>query len=104
MELVSSFISILVGYQASKGYKASSAKGFLFLYMGFIVLGVGIFLRAITAVFFVLAIRTIETLPSSLVSLSNVAGTIFTVTRALSVNEERRAAGKAHVLSGFFRS
>ena len=81
MELVSSFISILIGYHASKGYKASSSKSLLFLYMGFMVLGVGIFLRAITAVFFVLAIRTIETLPSSLVSLSNVAGIIFTVTQ-----------------------
>ncbi len=81
MELVSSFISIFVGYQASKGYRASSAKGFLFLYLGFIVLGVGIFLRAITAVFLALVKRTAETLPSSLVSLSNVAGIIFTLTQ-----------------------
>jgi hypothetical protein len=81
MELVSSFISILVGYQASKGYKTSSARGFLFLYLGFIILGVGILLRAITAIFFALAIRKTETLPSSLVSLSNVAGIIFTMTQ-----------------------
>jgi hypothetical protein len=81
MELVSSLISILVGYQASKGYKASSARGFLFLYLGFIILGVGIFLRAVTAIFFALAIRTTETPPSSLVSLSNVAGIIFTMTQ-----------------------
>jgi len=81
MELVSSFISILVGYQASKGYKATSAKGFLFLYMGFIVLGVGILLRAVTAVFFALAIRVTETPSSSLVSLSSVAGIIFTLTQ-----------------------
>jgi len=51
MDLTSSFISILVGYQAFKGYKASSAKGFLYLYWGFIILGVGIFLRAVTATF-----------------------------------------------------
>ena len=81
MELVSSFISILVGYQASKGYKKSSAKGFLFLYMGFIVLGVGILLRAVTAVFFAFAIRVTETPSSSLVSLSNIAGIIFTLTQ-----------------------
>jgi hypothetical protein len=81
MELISSFISILVGYQASKGYKASSAKGFLFLYLGFIILGVGIFLRAITAAFFVLVIRTTETLPSSLLGLANFAGIIFTITQ-----------------------
>ena len=81
MELVSSFISILVGYRASKGYKASSAKGFLFLYLGFIILGIGIFLRAITATFIVLVIRNTETLPSSLASLTNLAGIIFTTTQ-----------------------
>ncbi|MGQ9552036.1 MAG: hypothetical protein ACUVUE_06375 [Candidatus Bathycorpusculaceae bacterium] len=81
MELVSSFISILVGYEASKGYKVSSAKGFLFLYLGFIILGVGIFLRAITATFFVLVIRTAEAIPSSIEGLSNFAGIIFTVTQ-----------------------
>jgi hypothetical protein len=81
MDLSSSFISILVGYQAFKSYKASSAKGFLYLYWGFIVLGVGIFLRALTATFFVLVFRTVEDVPSSLLSLSNFAGIIFTVTQ-----------------------
>lgn len=81
MELISSFISILVGYQAFRSYKASSAKGFLFLYLGFIILGIGIFLRAITAAFFVRVIRTTETIPSSLVGLSNFAGIIFTITQ-----------------------
>jgi len=45
------------------------------------ILGIGIFLRAITAVFFVLIIRTTETIPSSLVGLSNFAGMIFTITQ-----------------------
>lgn len=81
VDLTSSFISILVGYQAFKSYKASSAKGFFYLYWGFIVLGVGIFLRAITVTFFVLVFRTIEDVPSSLLSLSNFAGIIFTVTQ-----------------------
>ena len=81
MELVSSFISILVGYRAFKGYKASSAKGFLFLYIGFIALGIGILLRAITATFIILVIRTTETLPQLLVSLTNLAGIIFTLTQ-----------------------
>ncbi len=81
MELASSLISILVAYQAFKGYKTSSAKGLLFLYLGFMILGIGIFLRATTAVFFVLVIRTTETIPSSLVGLSNFAGMIFTITQ-----------------------
>ena len=81
MEMLSSFISILVGYYALKGYKASSAKELLFLYLGFIILGVGIFLRAITAAYFVLAVRTADVVPSSLAGLSNLAGLVFTLTQ-----------------------
>lgn len=80
MDLISSFISILVGYHAFKSYKVSSAKSFLYLYFGFTILGVGIFLRAITVTFFVLVFRIIEDIPSSLLSLSNFAGIIFTAT------------------------
>jgi len=81
MEILSAFISILIGYNASKAYKASSAKGLLYLYLGFIILGLGILLRAITATYFVLVIRVTEILPSSLTGLSNVAGIIFTLTQ-----------------------
>ena len=81
MEMVSALISILVGYNASKAYKASSAKGLLYLYLGFIILGLGIFLRAITATYFVLINRVTDIVPSSLAGLSNVAGTIFTLTQ-----------------------
>lgn len=81
MEIVSAFISILIGYYASKAYRASSAKGLLFLYLGFIILGLGIFLRTITATYFVLANRVMDAAPSSLVGLSNVAGIIFTFTQ-----------------------
>jgi hypothetical protein len=81
MEMVSAFISILIGYYASKAYKASSSKGLLFLYLGFIILGLGIFLRTITATYFVLVNRVTDTAPSSLVGLSNVAGLVFTVTQ-----------------------
>jgi hypothetical protein len=80
MDLISSFISILVGYQAFKSYKVSSAKGFLYLYFGFIILGVGIFLRAITVTFFVLVFRVMEDIPSSFLSLTNFAGIVFTAT------------------------
>jgi hypothetical protein len=81
MEIVSAFISILIGYYASKAYKATSARGLLFLYIGFIVLGLGIFLRAITATFFVLVNRVTDVVPSSLAGLSNVAGLVFTITQ-----------------------
>ena len=81
MEMASSLISVLVGYYASKAYKASSAKGLLYLYLGFIILGLGIFLRAITATYFVLITKATETLPSQVAGLSNVAGTIFTLTQ-----------------------
>ena len=81
MEMVSAFISILIGYYASKAYKASSAKGLLYLYVGFIILGLGIFLRTITATYFVLVIRATDVVPSSLAGLSNVAGLVFTITQ-----------------------
>lgn len=81
MEMLSALISILIGYSASKAYKASSAKALLYLYLGFMILGLGIFLRAITATYFVLISRVIETVPSSLAGLSSVAGTIFTLTQ-----------------------
>ena len=45
MEFVSSFISFLVGYYALKGYKEFSIKGLFLLYLGFIILGIGTFLR-----------------------------------------------------------
>jgi hypothetical protein len=83
MEMVSAFISILIGYYASKTYKVSSAKGLLFLYIGFIILGLGIFLRTITATFFVIVNRVTDIVPSSLVGLSNVAGIIFTLTQLI---------------------
>jgi hypothetical protein len=83
MDLISSFISILVGYQAFKSYKVSSAKGFLYLYFGFIILGVGIFLRAITVTFFVLVFRVMEDIPSSFLSLTNFAGIVFTATHLI---------------------
>lgn len=81
MELLSASISILVGYTASKAYKATSAKGLLFLYLGFIILGLGIFLRTIMATYFILVIRTTDAVPSSLAGLSNTAGLIFTLTQ-----------------------
>lgn len=81
MEMLSALISILIGYNASKAYKASSAKGLLYLYLGFIILGLGIFLRTITATYFLLIIRATEIVPSSLAGLSNVAGIIFTLTQ-----------------------
>ena len=83
MEIVSAFISILIGYYASKAYKASSSKGLLYLYLGFIILGLGIFLRTITATFFVLVNRFTDTVPSSLAGLSNVGGIVFTLTQLI---------------------
>jgi hypothetical protein len=81
MEMLSASISILIGYYASKAYRTSSAKGLLFLYLGFIILGLGIFLRTITATYFVLVIRATDAVPNSLAGLSNVAGLVFTITQ-----------------------
>jgi hypothetical protein len=81
MELVSAFISFLIGYYASKAYRASSSRSLHFLYLGFAVLGTGIALRAIMAVYLILANRIVETVPGSLVGISNTAGIVFMVTQ-----------------------
>lgn len=81
MEILSAFISILVGYYSSKAYKTSHAKELLFLYMGFIILGLGILLRTITATYFLIVNKITDTVPPSLAGLSNLAGLIFSLTQ-----------------------
>jgi hypothetical protein len=83
MELASALISFLVGYYASKAYRASSSRSLYFLSLGFAVLGVGISLRALTAVYLLLANRIVDTVPVSLIGVSNTAGIVFTVTQLL---------------------
>lgn len=78
MEFLSSIISFLVGYYAVKSYKMLSAKQLLLLYLGFIILGVGTFLRAFTATYFALVTRSIE---APLLGLLNFAGSIYTITQ-----------------------
>ncbi len=81
MEMVSAFISVLIGYYASKAHRASSARGLQFLYLGFAILGIGIFLRAITAIYLLIAFRVADAVSSSLAGISNLAGIIFTLTQ-----------------------
>ncbi len=83
MELASSFISFIVGYYALKGYKASGAKGLLLLYLGFVVLGVGIFLRVVTAAYFGIILRIYESSATSLLGLLNLAAFIYTSTQLI---------------------
>lgn len=109
MEMVSAFISILIGYYASKAYRASSAKGLLFLYLGFLILGLGIFLRTITATYFVLVNRAVDAAANSLVGLSNVAGLVFTFTQLVAyglfiatyVYQSKGLSQQGIALSGF---
>lgn len=82
MEFVSSFISFLVGYYALKGYKEFSIKGLFLLYLGFIILGVGTFLRVFSATYFVIILKTFEPAPN-LRGLINLAGLIYTLTQLI---------------------
>ncbi len=82
MEFVSSFISFLIGYYAMKGYKAISIKELLFLYLGFIILGVGTLMRVISATYFAVIIEIFEP-QSGLRSLLNLAGLIYTLTQLI---------------------
>jgi len=82
MEFVSSFISLLVGYYALKGYKEFSIKELFLLYLGFIILGIGTFLRVFSATYFVILLRALEPAPH-LRSLINLAGLIYTLTQLI---------------------
>jgi hypothetical protein len=83
MELVSSLISFIVGYYALRGYRASGAKGLLLLYLGFVILGIGIFLRVVTATYFGIILRIYESSTPYLMGLLNVAALLFTSTQLL---------------------
>jgi len=81
MEFVSSLISFLVGYYALKGYRASGARGLFLLYLGFVVLGIGIFLRVVTATYFAVILRVYEASGPHLSGLANLAALLFTLTQ-----------------------
>lgn len=83
MELISGLISFSVGYYALKGYKASSAKGLLLLYFGFVTLGISIFLRVIT-ISYVVALRASEAKLSLLTAIIRFAGLVYTFTQIVS--------------------
>ena len=78
MELVSSVISFIVGYFALKAYKTTGSKGLLLLYLGFLVLGIGIFLRFVTATYVGIILRVSLTLEHPrLTGLVNLAALIY---------------------------
>ncbi len=78
MELVSSVISFIVGYFALKAYKTTGSKGLLLLYLGFLVLGIGIFLRFVTATYVGMILRLTSTLDHPrLTRLVNLTALIY---------------------------
>lgn len=81
MEFISSFISFLVAYYAIKSYKAFSAKGLFMLYLGFIILGIGTFLRAVTVTYFALLRASLATGP--MLGILNFAGLVYTLTQLI---------------------
>lgn len=84
MELVSSAISFVVGYYALKAYKTTGAKGLLLLYMGFLVLGIGTFLRVLTATYASVILRAYPTIEHvSLTGLVNLAAFVYTITQLI---------------------
>jgi hypothetical protein len=80
MEFVGSFLSFLIGYYALKAYRASGSRRLFTLYWGFLILGVGTFLRVFTATYVSLISRVYET-PRQLVGLINLAALIYSITQ-----------------------
>ena len=79
MEFASSFISFIIGYYALKAYRATSARGLFLLYWGFIILGVGTFLRVFTATYINVMIG--HQARAQLVSLINLVALIYSITQ-----------------------
>ncbi|HJW98403.1 MAG TPA: hypothetical protein VJ529_04665, partial [Candidatus Bathyarchaeia archaeon] len=76
MEFIGSFSSFLIGYYALKAYRASGSRRLFTLYWGFIILGVGTFLRVFTATYVSLISRVYEA-PRQLIGLLNMAALIY---------------------------
>ena len=81
MELASSIISFIVGYYALKGYRASGSRGLFLLYTGFMVLGIGIFLRLIAVIYFAVILGVHEASRSQLLGLVNLTVWIYSLTQ-----------------------
>jgi hypothetical protein len=79
MEFIGSFLSLLIGYYALKAHQTSGSRKLFTLYWGFIVLGVGTFLRVFTATYVSLISRVYEA-PRQLVGLINLAALIYSIT------------------------
>ena len=83
MELVSSLISFIVGYYALKGYRASGSRGLFMLYVAFMVLGIGIFLRLIALAYFAVILGVHEESRAQLLGLVNLTVWIYSVTQLI---------------------
>jgi len=83
MELASSIISFIFGYYALKAYKTTWAKGLLLLYLGFLILGIGTFLRFVTAAYFGIILRAFPTIEHRLTGLANLAALIYMITQLI---------------------
>lgn len=80
MEFIGSFLSFLIGYYALKAYKTSGSRRLFTLYWGFIILGVGTFLRVFTATYVSLISRVYEA-PRQLIGLINLVALIYSITQ-----------------------
>ena len=78
MECISSIISFVIGYYAMRGYRATSSRGLFLLYWGFIILGVGTFLRVFTATY--ISVLTRHEGAAALRSLINLVASIYSIT------------------------
>jgi hypothetical protein len=83
MELASSIISFIVGYYALKAYKTTGAKGLMLLYLGFLILGIGTFLRFVTAAYFGIILRAFPTIEHRLTGLVNLAAFLYMITQLI---------------------
>ncbi len=84
MEMVSSFISLLIGYYSFKGYKTTENRGFFLLYIGFVVLGLSMLFRVVSTVFVLATLKVAERGAPILISISRNLGVVYSLMRIFS--------------------
>lgn len=80
LEFISAFISFAIGYYALKAYKISSKKELLYLFYGFMILGLGMLVRVVTTAY-IIAIKATEPAPHNLRLTIFYATMIYSLTQ-----------------------
>ncbi len=84
LELISATVSFLVGYFSLKAYKTVGNKNLLYLYFGFIILGLGMLFRVVSLTFLFGTFKASELSIPAVKTLINYMSLIYTLLKIIS--------------------